>query len=248
MPRPIESLNNLLTLLCIAKGTFNNIPDLRDGNLWYASDGQLADAVERGMQELQRISPDHAQGIIEAIVGCEDGLRRRLLEANVCDLCIHFTFSACGKHIILSQDFVDGPSNREEWKELPGICVVCYEAANIELPSCHCLYCYRCLRSLIRYGLSQEDNFPPRCCQPLWPSEIILAKRPTLYNLHRQLSEEYRFPSGARVYCADIQCGTFVGPRDPNVQRWKCPVCDIHTCAMCYNHDHPGRLCPVEDE
>ncbi|RSL41911.1 hypothetical protein CEP53_012481 [Fusarium sp. AF-6] len=90
-----------------------------------------------------------------------------------------------------------------------GECLICGEEGHVRVP-CNCVYCYPCLRELIRRGLTGLTEFPPRCCVQFREETIRLAQRPELVHLFRQLQEENEVPVPDRLYCHDPHCAAFI--------------------------------------
>lgn len=119
-----------------------------------------------------------------------------------------------------------------------GECLICGEEGHVRVP-CNCVYCYPCLRELIRRGLTGLTEFPPRCCVQFREETIRLAERPELVHLFRQLQEENEVPVPDRLYCHDPHCAAFI-PLDCHGE---CLICEQLTCQRCGGRDHGRRGC-----
>ncbi|KAF5711054.1 e3 ubiquitin ligase ARI4 [Fusarium mundagurra] len=119
------------------------------------------------------------------------------------------------------------------------MCVACMEDAQMRAPCGRHNYCYPCYRELIRLGLSSQEGFPPRCCEPITEEGVALARAPALVHLYRQVQEEASAPIPDRLYCHDVNCAVFIPP-DRNGH---CLLCDTHTCRDCGERGHPGQPC-----
>ncbi|KAI8689166.1 hypothetical protein NCS55_00172900 [Fusarium keratoplasticum] len=119
-----------------------------------------------------------------------------------------------------------------------GECIICGEGGYVRAP-CNCVYCYPCLRELIRRGLTGLTEFPPRCCVHFREETIRLAQRPALVHLFRQLQEESEVPLPDRLYCHDPHCAAFI-PLDCDGE---CLICEQSTCQRCGGRDHGSRRC-----
>ncbi|KAJ3471726.1 hypothetical protein MRS44_001825 [Fusarium solani] len=109
-----------------------------------------------------------------------------------------------------------------------GECIICGEGGHVRVP-CNCVYCYPCLRELIRRGLTGLTEFPPRCCVHFREETIRLAQRPALVHLFRQLQEESEVLMPDRLYCHDPHCAAFI-PLDCDGE---CLICEQLTCQRC---------------
>lgn len=228
----------------MSTGTFEKIPNLKDDNLWHATDSQLAYAV--GMA-IRRANRDEARKIINATIRDFEALMIRLMEPDVQDLDSNIVFSERTKGLLLSGDVCDDESDLARQTDHNNSCVLCDEDSHITLFSCCCHYCYGCLSELICHGLCSEENWPPRCCQPLWGSDIVLAGRPYLFHLYSQMALEFKVPRNQRVYCADPQCKAWVGVKDSRVIAHKCGACDLRTCSRCLDEHHPNEPCQPQE-
>jgi hypothetical protein len=119
-----------------------------------------------------------------------------------------------------------------------GECIICGEGGHVRVP-CNCVYCYPCLRELIRRGLTGLTEFPPRCCVHFREETIRLAQRPALVHLFRQLQEESEVLMPDRLYCHDPHCAAFI-PLDCDGE---CLICEQLTCQRCGGRDHGRRRC-----
>ncbi|EEU48218.1 uncharacterized protein NECHADRAFT_75577 [Fusarium vanettenii 77-13-4] len=119
-----------------------------------------------------------------------------------------------------------------------GECIICGEGGHVRVP-CNCVYCYPCLRELIRRGLAGLTEFPPRCCVHFREETIRLAQRPALVHLFRQLEEESEVPLPDRLYCHDPHCAAFI-PLDCHGE---CLICEQLTCQRCGGRNHGRRRC-----
>ncbi|KAF5649473.1 e3 ubiquitin ligase ARI4 [Fusarium tjaetaba] len=119
------------------------------------------------------------------------------------------------------------------------MCVACLEDAQMMAPCGEHNYCYPCYRELIRLGLSSQEGFPPRCCEPIDEAGVALARAPALIHLFRQVQEEANAPIHDRLYCHDPNCAAFIPP-DRN---GRCLLCVTQTCRDCGERGHPGQPC-----
>ncbi|KAF4948891.1 hypothetical protein FGADI_9175 [Fusarium gaditjirri] len=117
-------------------------------------------------------------------------------------------------------------------------CIICAEDAHLTALCGH-NYCLPCYREAIRVGLRSQEEFPPRCCEPMTEEGVALARAPALVHLFRQMQEEADVPIHDRLYCHDGNCAAFIPP-DRNGH---CLLCDTHTCRDCGERGHPGQPC-----
>ncbi|RKK92936.1 hypothetical protein BFJ71_g9928 [Fusarium oxysporum] len=117
-------------------------------------------------------------------------------------------------------------------------CMICGDDAHFRALCGH-NYCLPCYREAIRVGLRSQEEFPPRCCEPITEEGVALARAPALVHLFRQMREEADVPIHDRLYCHDGNCAAFIPP-DRNGH---CLLCDTHTCRDCGERGHPGQPC-----
>ncbi|KAI1400713.1 hypothetical protein F4819DRAFT_460551 [Hypoxylon fuscum] len=125
------------------------------------------------------------------------------------------------------------------------ICRACREVkkvTNLIRTPCHHTYCHDCLAQLFWNAVSNDANFPPRCCRmtiPLEPHEPILPEG--VISRYREKSAEMSISD--RTYCYRPQCSAFIPPRMHNFGTATCEKCDSQTCLACRGPFHSGN-CP----
>ncbi|KAI0371232.1 hypothetical protein BV20DRAFT_191688 [Pilatotrama ljubarskyi] len=121
------------------------------------------------------------------------------------------------------------------------ICTACHGEITVgqddalQVPCMH-VYHTECLLMLVEVSMRSTGQFPPRCCRSTIPTPLF----------HRHLTPEQRTAfalreaeqsTPRRVYCANPQCSTFLGPRDKRtpVRIYTCAfsACATRTCARC---------------
>ncbi|KAM7208106.1 hypothetical protein V8F20_001652 [Naviculisporaceae sp. PSN 640] len=126
-------------------------------------------------------------------------------------------------------------------------CVAClsdFPRKSLILTTCH-PYCLSCFASLITAAISNEAQWPPKCCLNPIPSRTItktLSKtksksHASLLRLYREKSIEYAIPPADRIYCPHPSgCSLLVQSYDKASKTARCSK--NHTfCVLC-------RQCP----
>ncbi|KAI0360503.1 hypothetical protein OH77DRAFT_689952 [Trametes cingulata] len=105
----------------------------------------------------------------------------------------------------------------------------------VQVP-CRHVYHTECLLMLVEVSMRTPSQFPPSCCRGTIPTSLFYrlltpGQRKT-FGL-RELEHSTR----RRVYCANVRCSSFLGPRDKRtpVLIYTCAdaSCATRTCARC---------------
>ena len=114
--------------------------------------------------------------------------------------------------------------------------------------SCQHKYCLKCLQNLIALAMTNESNFPPKCCLQEIPKNMILdnldSSKRKAYNAK---CEEYSIPSQDRWYCPLPTCHKWIPPKylKSKADTQKCPSCRLPICGSCRGIAHRApQDCP----
>ncbi|RKU41593.1 hypothetical protein DL546_000082 [Coniochaeta pulveracea] len=113
---------------------------------------------------------------------------------------------------------------------------------------CH-TYCKSCFIRLIEASLSNETQWPPKCCLNPIPFRTITKHIPSsLLKSYRAKEEEYGIPVEDRLYCPEPDCGLWIRPghQDPATKRAVCRSSHV-VCTLCRAPAHPrGETCALD--
>lgn len=141
---------------------------------------------------------------------------------------------------------------------LPPQCLACdEEIQGRQVKACfYCdsRWCCDCLRTNILTALNYPELFPPKCCDKILHFDVAKDILPAAdYDKYKARFEE--FCTTKPVYCANLECATFLPPRvsrPTNRGHVYCPSCHNTTCSKCkelveiaaeFNH-----ICTTADE
>ena len=134
----------------------------------------------------------------------------------------------------------------------PVECVSCLDDFHpkevIKVP-CHS-YCRDCFVRLITAAVSNEQQWPPKCCLNEIPFRTILRYIPSdLKNNFQDRSKEWEIPVSERIYCSQADCSLWVKPQniDHNRNQGRCDSGHL-TCAICRGPNHDGGECPQDND
>lgn len=126
-------------------------------------------------------------------------------------------------------------------------CIACltdYNFVNMVRVPCQHKYCRACFEALYKASITDESNFPPRCCEtpiPIAVARIFLKSQILLQYEKKKI--EYETPD--KTYCSSTRCSAFIDPSHIQGKIATCPECTSTTCAACKERAHNCR-CPAD--
>ncbi|EPS96486.1 hypothetical protein FOMPIDRAFT_33757, partial [Fomitopsis schrenkii] len=99
---------------------------------------------------------------------------------------------------------------------------------------CGHYYHVECLLHLVEASTHDQSLFPPRCCDhPIREKVFERYMSPALASTYREKTAE--FSTVRRVYCSNLACSRFLGPRTGSNEaiNYYCAVCATRTCSGC---------------
>ena len=138
-------------------------------------------------------------------------------------------------------------SRKHPTKPAETLCIAC----DVEKPAhdicqvpCGDKYCFECLKLLFELSTTDEQLFPPRCCQRLIPLASIQGhlsqKMLQAFDLKR-----IEHQTVDKTYCAQPICSAFILPASITGDQAKCATCKSLTCTICKKAAHKGD-CPKD--
>ncbi|KAI0726590.1 hypothetical protein C8Q72DRAFT_519436 [Fomitopsis betulina] len=115
-------------------------------------------------------------------------------------------------------------------------CIVCRTIIHERELRLRCGHNYHveCLLHLVEASTHDQSLFPPRCCdQPIREKVFERYMSPALASTYREKTAE--FSTVRRVYCSNLTCSRFLGPRSDSKHaiNYYCAVCATRTCSGC---------------
>lgn len=104
-----------------------------------------------------------------------------------------------------------------------------------------------CINSMFAFAASDECNFPARCCQVLFISDVEQVLRSATRSEYESKAAEYAIPAASRVYC--YQCTQWIHPDHIGGKMAFCKRCScgvVETCISCKASAHGAEEC-IED-
>lgn len=120
------------------------------------------------------------------------------------------------------------------------------QGANISVgcPKGH-VFCTACLRNLFLLSISNEDIFPPKCCEKKISFSLV-AEHFTPSEAKRFSNAQIEYSTQNRVYCFRSGCGCFIPRKESYSDQAECPNCYNKTCIYCKKAAHKGD-CPKDE-
>ena len=115
--------------------------------------------------------------------------------------------------------------------------------------TCH-YYCKPCFVRLIEAAISNEAQWPPKCCLNNIDARLILKAVPKdLQNTYKQRAAEMEVAITDRVYCHEATCGEWIRPNRINgaSRQGKCARNHV-TCTLCRGAAHGNQECPQDND
>lgn len=148
---------------------------------------------------------------------------------------------------------VTGKRKREETRAAHNQrsqCSGCYRyfaKKNLAIPSCDDAYCPKCLEKMLQKVLTNESQYPPRCCGRIVPvATAKLSKEFRARFLEKEA--EYRIPVDKRVYCFVPKCSTLIQLANIKESLARCQACKSSTCTRCKKQAHLGQCTTDEGD
>ncbi|RKF63289.1 hypothetical protein OnM2_026005 [Erysiphe neolycopersici] len=129
-------------------------------------------------------------------------------------------------------------------------CVICNtllkQGANISVgcPKGH-VFCEECLRNLFLLSVSNEDMFPPKCCEKPIAFSLV-SEHFTPYESKQFSNAKIEYSTQNRVYCFHSVCGKFIPRKESDGDQAECLNCYNKTCVHCKKAAHEGD-CPADE-
>ncbi|KAI1210033.1 uncharacterized protein F4807DRAFT_460320 [Annulohypoxylon truncatum] len=132
--------------------------------------------------------------------------------------------------------------------ELPcSCCLGSFPPEEVHKLPCWDIYCNDCARELFTTSFQTEGKFPPRCCgQPInLTPQLFSMLGKDIWSVY--IAKRTEFKTGRRIYCSNVDCGSFI-PDDFKFTGFAvCRDCDSLTCTECRNPCHEGD-CSLYDD
>jgi hypothetical protein len=140
-------------------------------------------------------------------------------------------------------DTHDNEKSAEIAAELPKtVCTACQEFfldKDLAAAPCNHYYCRTCLQKLFTLSFTDEQLFPPACCEPIPLESVMQFLTPEIEG--QFCWKNIEFNTKDRKYCSNPQCGQFLFPGAIEGVWEYCFDCKTKTCSMCKKEYHYGK-------
>ncbi|POS87159.1 hypothetical protein EPUL_003521 [Erysiphe pulchra] len=129
-------------------------------------------------------------------------------------------------------------------------CIICTsllkQGANISVgcPKGH-VFCEGCVRNLFLLSISNEDLYPPKCCEKPIPFSLV-SEHFTSCESKKFSEAKIEYSTQNRVYCFRSECGRFIPRKESDNDQAECIHCYNKTCIHCKKAAHEGD-CPADE-